>query len=107
MFIIVTHGTITSKESACRIICMLCKQTALKCWFAKVNMTSYNAVTNSAYPVTLCTIRDWSILEFGRGHTTKQSPRASSDLCRPLVRPHQVNHYVRTFDLCQDLMSAK
>jgi len=30
-------------------------------------MTAYCDVTNSAYPVTIITIRDCSILEFGRG----------------------------------------
>ena len=49
-------------------------------------MTSYCDVTNSAYPVTMTTIglRHCSILEFGRGHPIKQSPRASLDLCTPL-----------------------
>jgi len=45
---------------------MLCQQTSPKRWFAKVDITSYCYVTNSIYPVTMCTIRDCSI-EFGRG----------------------------------------
>jgi len=45
------HCTTTGKESACRIICMLCQQTSPKRWFANVNMTSCYDVTNSAYPL--------------------------------------------------------
>ena len=67
MFITVTHCTTTNKESACRIICMVCQQTSPKYWFANVNTTSYRDVTNSVYPVTMTTIRHCSILEFGRG----------------------------------------
>jgi len=74
-------------------ICMLCKQTSPKRWFAKVNMTSYCDVTNSVYPVTITTIRHCSILEFGRGHPIKQSPRASQDLCTPLGVPHMYVGY--------------
>jgi len=48
-------------------ICILCQQTSPKCWFANVNMKSYFDVTNSVYPVTMTTIRNCSILEFGRG----------------------------------------
>jgi len=66
MFIIVTHCTTTSKESTCRIICMLCQRTSPKRWFAKVSVTSYSDVTNSGYLVTMKTIGHWSILEFGR-----------------------------------------
>jgi len=50
-------------------ICMLCQQTLSKRWFAKANMTSYCAVTNSVYPVKMTTIRHCSILEFGRGES--------------------------------------
>jgi len=42
-------------------------------------------VTNSVYPVTMTTIRHCSILEFGRGHTIKQSPRALSEVYTPMV----------------------
>jgi len=48
-------------------------------------MTSYCDVTNSVYPVTMTTISHCSILEFGRGHPIKQSPRGSADLCTPLA----------------------
>jgi len=68
----------------CRIICMLCQQTSPKRLFANVNVSSNCDVTNSVYPVTMTTIRHCSILEFGRGHTIKQSPGASPDLCTPL-----------------------
>jgi len=71
MIIAVTHYTTTSKERACKIICMLCQQTSPKRWFANVNMTSYCDITNSLYPVTMTTIRHCSILEFGEGHTIK------------------------------------
>jgi len=63
LFITVIHCT-TSKESMCRIICMLCQQTSPKRWFASVNMTSYCDVTNSVYTVTMTTIRLCSILKF-------------------------------------------
>jgi len=46
---------------------------------------SYCDVTSSVFPVTMTTIRHCSILEFGRGHRNKQSPRASPDLCTPLL----------------------
>jgi len=69
-------------------ICMVCKQTSPKCRFAKVNMTSQYDVTNSVYPVIMTTMRHCSILEFGRGHPIKQSPRASPDLCTPLDIRH-------------------
>jgi len=53
---------------------------------ANLNMTSCCDVTNnSLYPVTMTTIRHCSILGFGRGHPIKQSPRASPDLCTPLL----------------------
>jgi len=42
--------------------------------------------TNSVYPVTMTTICHCSILEFGRGHPIKQSPRAPPELCTPLNR---------------------
>jgi len=71
MFIAETHCTTTSKESACRKICMLCQQTSPIRWFANVNMASYCDVTNSVYPVTMTTIRHYLILEFGRGHAIK------------------------------------
>jgi len=71
----------------CRIICMSCQQTLPKHLFANVNMMSYCDVTNSIYPVTMTIIRHCSILEFGRGHTIKQSLRPSLDLCTPLVHP--------------------
>jgi len=64
-------------------ICMLCKQTSPKLWFANVNITSYCDVTDRVYPGTMTTICYCSILEFGRGHPIKQSPRASPDLCTP------------------------
>ena len=67
MFIAVTHCTTTSKESACRIICMLCQQTSPKRWFANLNKTSYCDVTNTVFPVTMTTTRHCSIPEFGRG----------------------------------------
>ena len=85
MFITVTHCATTNKESACRIICMLCQQTLSNRWFANVNMTSYCGVTNSVYWVTMTTIRHCSILEFITGHTIKESPRASPDLCTSLI----------------------
>jgi len=69
----VAHST-TSKESACRIICMLYQQTSPKRWFTNVTITSYYDVTNRVYPVTMTTIYHCSILEFGRGHKIKQSP---------------------------------
>ena len=84
LFFTVTHYT-TSKESAYRIICMLCQQTSPKRWFASVDMTSYCDLTNSAYQTTVTTIRHSSILEFRRGHTIKQSPQASLDLCTQLL----------------------
>ena len=65
---------------------MLCQQTSPKPWLTNVNMTSYRDVTNnSVYLVTMTTmsLRHCSIREFGRGHTIKQSPRASLDLCTP------------------------
>ena len=74
-----------NKDSACRIICMLCQQISPKLWFANVNMTLYYDVINSVYPVKMTTIRHCSILGFGGGHTIKQSPRVSPDLCTPLV----------------------
>jgi len=66
MFITVTHCTTTSKESGCGIACILCEQTLPKRYFANVNLTSNCDVTNSLYPVSMTTIRHWSILEFGR-----------------------------------------
>jgi len=59
--------------SPCRIICMLCQQTSSKRCFANVSITSYCDVTT--------TIRHCSLLEFGKGYTIKQSPRASPDRC--------------------------
>jgi len=50
---------------------MLCQQTSPKRWFANVNMASYGDVINSAYPITMITIRHYLILEFGRGHAIK------------------------------------
>jgi len=47
MFITVTHCTTTSKQSVCRIVCVLCQQTSPKGWLSNVNMTSYCDVTNS------------------------------------------------------------
>jgi len=64
---------------------MLCQQTWPQHWFANVNMTSYCDIANSLYSETMTTIHPCSIVEFGRGHTIKQSPRASLDLCTPLV----------------------
>jgi len=71
----VTHCTIKSKESVCRIISVLCQQTSPKRCFANVNMTSYCDVTNSVYPVTMTTIRHWSIMDLLGGHTIKQPSR--------------------------------
>ena len=71
-------------KRACKIIYRLWQQTSLKRWFGNVNMTSECDVAKSAYPVTITTIRHCSKREFGRGHTIKQSPRASPDLCKPL-----------------------
>jgi len=53
----------------------------------KANVKSYYGVTISVYPETMTTKRHCSILEFGRGHThtLNQLPRASSDVCTPLV----------------------
>jgi len=51
---------------------------------ASLNMTLYCDVTNSIYPITMTTMRHCSILDFGRGHPFKQSPRASPYLCTPL-----------------------
>ena len=65
-------------------IYMLCQQISPKRWFGNVNTTSYCDVTNIVYPVTMTTKRHCSILEFGRGHPIKQSPRASPDLCTTL-----------------------
>jgi len=48
-------------------------------------MTSYCDVINIVYPVTMTSIRHCSILEFGRGHTIKESPQASPDLPTPLA----------------------
>jgi len=56
MFNTVTQCTTTSKESACRIIYMLCQQTSPKRWFAKVNMTLYYDVTKSVYLTAMTTI---------------------------------------------------
>jgi len=85
MFIAVTYFTTASNDSACRIICMLCQQTSPKHWFANVSMTSHCDVTNSVYPVTMittyATVQYYNLLG---GHTIKQSPRASPDLCTPL-----------------------
>ena len=64
MFITLTHYN--NKESACRIICMLCQQTSSKRWFANIYMTSYCDVINSVYPATMNTIRHCSIPEFSR-----------------------------------------
>ena len=72
---LVTHGATTTKENACRIICMLCQETSTKHWFANVNMTSYCDITDSVCPVTMTTICHCSILEIGMGHTIKQSIR--------------------------------
>jgi len=44
--------------------------------FANANMMSYYDVANSVYSVTMTTIHCCSKLEFGKGHTIKQSPRA-------------------------------
>jgi len=49
-------------------------------------MTSECDLTKSAYPVTMTTVRQCSIREFGRGYTIKQLPRASPDLCKPLIQ---------------------
>jgi len=85
MFSTVTHCARTRKESACRIIHILCQQISPKCWFANANMTSYYDVTNSAYPLAMTTPCHCSIPEFGRGHTIKKSPGAPSDLHWSLV----------------------
>jgi len=66
---------------------MVCKQTSPKRWFGNVNMTSYCDVKNSVYPVIMTTIRHCLILEVGRWHPIKQSPRASPELCTRLM-PH-------------------
>jgi len=84
MFITVTHCTTASKESACRKICMLCQQNSSQRWFPNVYMTSYCDVTNNIYAVTMTTVHHCSILDFDRGHTIKQSNRASPDLCTSL-----------------------
>ena len=70
---------------------MLCEQTSPKRWLAKVNMTSYCDVTNSVYPITTTTIRHCSIVEFGRGHPIKKSPRTLPDLCTPLAQDLSVS----------------
>jgi len=68
---------------------MLRQQSSPQRSFANVNMTSYCDVTNCEYVVTMTTmgLRHCSILEFGRGHPIKQSPRTSVDLCTPLLAP--------------------
>jgi len=46
-------------------------------------------VTNSVYPVTMTTIRHYSILEFGRrAYNQAVAPRTSPDLCTPLFPPN-------------------
>jgi len=60
---------------------MLCQQTSPKRWFANVNTTSYFEVTNIVYPQLMTNIRHCSMLEFGGGHTIKQTPRLSPDVC--------------------------
>jgi len=57
-----------------------------KTWFGNVNMTPDCDVTNTEYRVTVTSIRHCSILQFGGGHTIKQSPRASPGLCMPLSK---------------------
>jgi len=67
LLVTLTHFT-TSKESACKIICMLYQQTSSKRRIANnVNMTSHYDVANSLDQVTTWTIRHSSILEFDRG----------------------------------------
>jgi len=81
MFIAVTHCTTTTKESACRVIRRLRQQTSPKRWFANANMTSYYDVANSVYPVTMTTIRCWTIPEFGRGaYNQAVTPRITRSL---------------------------
>ena len=56
-------------------------------------------------PVTMTTIRHWSILEFGRGHTIKLSPRTSSYLYTPLVSNLQlVDHRLCSWKTSQKSM---
>jgi len=71
----------------CPWICILCQPTSPKRSFANLNMTSYRDFTSSVYLVTMTTMGlcHCLILEFGRGHPIKQSPRASLDLCTPLA----------------------
>jgi len=46
---------------------MLRQHTSAKRWFANGDMTSYCDVTNGTHPVTMTTIRHYSILESGGG----------------------------------------
>jgi len=73
------------QESALGIICMLYQQTSPKRLFANTKMTSYCDTTSSVYAVTVTIIGHRSILELIRGHAIKNSPRASPNLCTPLL----------------------
>ena len=67
MLITVTHCITMSKESMCRVTCMLHQSTNFtKTSVCKVIMTSYYDCTNNIYPVTMTTICHCSKLEFGR-----------------------------------------
>jgi len=57
-------------------------------------MTPRCDVTNNVYPATMTIIRDCSVWEFFRGHTIKQSPQASPDVCMPLCSSQQANNTV-------------
>ena len=81
LLVTLTHCTTTSKESACKIICMLHQQTSRKRWIPNVNMTSHYDVTNSLYPVIIWTIRHCSILEFDWGASNQA---VAPGITRPL-----------------------
>ena len=51
----------------------------------------------SYYLMTMTTMRHCSILEFGRGHTIKQSARSSPDFCTPLCSIYIVCWLARRF----------
>jgi len=78
MFITVTHCTTTSKESTCRTICTLCQLISPK---RDVMWRHKQRISMNSGTIPHCTI-----VEFGRGHTIKQSLRASSGVCTPLTR---------------------
>ena len=69
-------------------ICNFCQQTSPNHWFAKREYDVILWRQKQRIPVTMTTIclHHCSILEFGRGHPIRHSPRASLDLCTPLVR---------------------